>query len=66
VSKAFLTQYTSRWEAKRNNRNLLTIKMRQGDNLKSYIAYFQRQLAKVPNYGEVSALSFISGLHVNC
>jgi len=28
VSEAFLTQYASRWEAKRNNHHLLTIKMR--------------------------------------
>jgi len=59
----FLTQYISRRETKRNNHQLLTVKMRQSDNLKSYICYFQSQLAKLPNFGEdVSALALISGL----
>jgi len=49
VSEAFLTQYASCREAKRNNNHLLTIKMRQGDNLKYYIKYFQSQLAKISN-----------------
>jgi len=40
--------------------------MRQGDNLKSYIGYFQRQLAKVPHCDEdVFALAFISGLQIS-
>ena len=39
--------------------------MRPGDNLKSYINFFQSQLTKVSNSGEeVSALAFISGLQV--
>ena len=39
--------------------------MRPGYSLKSYIKFFQNQLAKVSNYGdEVSAVAFISGLHV--
>jgi len=39
--------------------------MRPGDNLKSYINFFQSQLAKVSNCGEeASALAFISGLQV--
>ena len=46
VTEAFLTQYASRWEAKKNNHHFLTVKMRQGDDLKSYIGYFQSQLAK--------------------
>jgi len=47
--------------AKKNIHHLLTIKMRQGDILNSYIGYFQSQLVKVPHYGEdVSALTFIS------
>ena len=46
VTQAFLTQYASHWEAKRNNHHLLSIKMRQSDNLKCYISYFQGQLAK--------------------
>jgi len=37
--------------------------MRQYDSLKSYIGYFQSQLAKVSHCGEdISALAFISGL----
>jgi len=54
------------WEAKRNTHNLLTVKMIRGDNLKSYIGYFQSQLAKVPNCGEnISMLAFISELQVS-
>ena len=65
VSEAFLTYNVSQWEAKRNNHHIVTVKMRLGDSLKSYISYFQIQLAKVPNCGEdVSALAFISGLLV--
>jgi len=64
VTEAFLTQYTSRQETKRNNHLLLSVKMRQGDSLKSYI-FFQDWLIKVSNCGkEVSALAFISGLQV--
>ena len=40
ITKVFLTQYASRLETKKNNRYLLSIKMRQGDSLKSYISYF--------------------------
>jgi len=59
----FLTQYTSRWKDKKNNYHLLTVKMRKDDSLKSYIGYFQNQLAKVPNCGEdISALAFINEL----
>jgi len=54
ITEAFLTQYASRWEAKKNNHHLLTIKMRHGDNLKSYIDYFHNQLAKVPNAVKMS------------
>ena len=65
VTKAFLTQYASRREAKKNNHHLLSVNMRQDDNLKSYIGYFQSQLAKVFNCSEdVSALTFISGLQI--
>ena len=40
--------------------------MRQSDSFKSYIDYFQSQLAKVPDCGEdVSALAFISRLKVS-
>jgi len=40
VTEKFLTQYASRLEARRNNHHLFTVKMRQDDNLKSYIGYF--------------------------
>ena len=49
ASEVFLTQYASRQKTKRNNCHLLTVKMRQSDNLKSYIGYFQSQLAKASN-----------------
>ena len=63
VFETFLTQYASHREAKRNNHHLLTVKMSQNDNLKSYIGYFQSQLDTVPNCDEdFSALVFISGL----
>ena len=66
VSEAFLTQYASRQEAKRNNHHLLNVMMRQGDCFKSYIGYLQNQLAKVTNCGEdVSALTFINRLQVS-
>jgi len=65
VSKVFLTHYASCREAKRNNCHFLTVKMRQEDNLKSYINYFQSKLVKVHNCSEdVSALTVISGLQV--
>jgi len=65
-NEAFLTQYASRREAKKNNHYLLTIKMRQDDSLKSFIGYFQSQLVNISNCGEdVSALAFISGLQVS-
>jgi len=48
------------------NNHLLSIKMRQSDSLKSYISFFQSQLAKVSNYREdIFVLTFISGLHVS-
>ena len=51
---------------KKNDHHLLTVKMRQGDNLKSCIGYFQSQLAKVPQFSEdVSAPAFISDLQVS-
>jgi len=48
VAEVFLIQYALRREIKRNNRHLLTVKMRQSDNMKSYIDYFQSQLARSP------------------
>ena len=66
ITAAFLTQYVSRREAKKNNHHLLSVKMRQGDSLKSYIGYFRSQLVKIFNCGEdVSALAFISGLEIS-
>ena len=44
IIEAFLTQYASHREAKKNNYHLFTVKMRQSlqsDSLKSYIGYFQ-------------------------
>ena len=50
----------------RRQHYLLSVKMRQNDNLKSYINFFQSQLAKVSNCGEdISALAFISELQVS-
>ena len=64
ITEAFLTQYATHQEAKRSSHHLF-IKMRAGDSLKFYINLFQNQLTKVSNCGEkVSALEFISGLHV--
>ena len=40
VIEMFLTQYAFRWEVKKNNHHLLSVKMTQGDSLKSYISYF--------------------------
>ena len=66
VIKAFLDQYASRREVKRNNHHLLSVKMRQGDSFKSYISYFQSHLAKVPNCDkDVFALTFISELQIS-
>ena len=66
ITDVFLTQYAFRREVKKNNHHLLTLKMRPNDIHKSYIGYYQNQLAKVPNYGEdVSALAFISKLQVS-
>ena len=66
VTEAFHTQYVSHREAKKNNQHLLSVKMRQGDMLKSYISYFQSQLAMALSCGEdVYALVFISRLQVS-
>jgi len=56
--EAFLFQYASRREANK--------KMRYGGSLKSYISFFQIQLAKVPNCDrDIFALAFIVGLQVS-
>ena len=39
VTDMFLTKYASRHETEKNNHHLLIVKMRQGDNIKSYISY---------------------------
>ena len=62
VTEAFLTQYTSRQEAKYSSHHLLSVKIRPGDSLKSYIDFFQSQQTKVSNCGEEVSLAFISGL----
>jgi len=41
VSEAFLTQYASRQEIKKNNSHLLTVRMRPEDILKGYMNHFQ-------------------------
>ena len=41
ITEALLTLYAYHREAEKNNNHLFTIKMRQDDNLKSYIGYFQ-------------------------
>jgi len=61
INMHFLLPITSRWKIKKKNNHL--VKVRQGDNLKLYIDYFQSQLARVPSCSEeVSVLSFINGL----
>jgi len=37
VTEAFLTQYASRREDKKNNHDILTDKIRQGNSLNSYM-----------------------------
>jgi len=65
LTKLFVAQYSSRQEFKQNNHHLFSIKMRHSDSLKTYIGYFQNQLAKVHNYSEdASAPAFISGLRI--
>jgi len=49
VTKASLTQYASRWVVNRRDHHILFIMIRQSDNFKSYIDFFQKQLAKIPN-----------------
>ena len=60
VTEAFLTQYDSRQEAKKNSHHLLSVRMRQGDSLKSYINLFQNQLIKVSNCREKLSYSHLS------
>jgi len=65
VTEAFLTQYVTRQEAKRNSHHILTVKMRPEASLKSYINFLQNQLTKVSNCDEeVFVLAFISRLQV--
>ena len=45
VGNTFFSQYASRQEFKRNNKQLLTIKMKPGETLKRYISYFKNQMA---------------------
>jgi len=46
VTEAFLTQYAPLREAKKSNHHLLSVKIRQRDNLKSYTSFFQSQLTR--------------------
>ena len=65
VSEAFLTQYASRHEIKKNN-HLLTIRIKPGDSLEDYMNYFQNQLTRVHNCSDdVVALAFINGLQIS-
>ena len=41
ITEAFLTQYVSHQEVKKNNHHLFFVKIRQSDSLKSYISFFQ-------------------------
>ena len=50
VTDAFIIQYASHYKAKRSSHHLLSVKMKPGDGLKSYINFFQSQLTKVSNY----------------
>jgi len=62
VIEAFLTYYATHQKTKRSSHHLLSVKMRPGDSLKSYINFFQSQLTKVSNYDEeVSALALSAG-----
>jgi len=66
VTKAFSHSVRLSQGGQEEQPSPLPLKMRQGDSLKSYICYFQSQLAKVPNSREdVSALAFISGLQIS-
>ena len=60
-----LLQFASRREFQRNNNHLLTVRMKTGESLKSYVNYFQSQMVLVYNYNkDVAATAFISGLQV--
>jgi len=37
----FITQHASRQKTKRNNHQILPVKMRQSDSFESYIGYFK-------------------------
>jgi len=63
VSEAFLTQYASRKEIKKNNNHLLSVRMRPADSLKGYMNHFQNQLTRVHTCSDnVATLAFINGL----
>ena len=61
VKHAFYNQYAFRWELKKNNNHLLTIKIKLEDSLKHYVS--QSQMALVYNCNaDVVAAASISGL----
>ena len=65
ITEAFLAQYAIHQKDKKSSHQLLSVKIRSGDSLESYINFFLSKLSKVSNYGEeVSALLFISRLQV--
>jgi hypothetical protein len=65
VAQAFLTQYSSCQEYKKNSNHLFTVKMAPGESLKIYLTRFQSERAKVHHCSDdVAAAAFISGLQV--
>ena len=65
VAQAFLTQYSSCQEYKKNSNHLFTVKMVPGESLKTYLTRFQSERAKVHHCSDdVAAATFISGLQV--
>ena len=66
VAQAFLSQYSSCQEYRKNNNHLFTIKMTLEEGLKSYLTCFQAERAKVHQCNDdVGAAAFISGLRVS-
>ena len=66
VAQAFLSQYSSCQEYRKNNNHLFTLKMAPEEGLKTYLTRFQSERAKVHHCSDdVAAAAFISGLRVN-
>ena len=65
VTDAFYSQFASRREFQRNINHLLTVRIKPGKSLKSYVNYYQSQITLVYNYNEeVVPAAFVSGLQV--